>query len=138
MRKAKVALAHRYIANAHRDILNSNEDQAITYLNLAKTTVREIKEMQPQDATPRAPTQPRNELPPSGTGDGSASGEYRAKRTLASWYAETAGQRVADGLIDGAIEYLKRATVLVRQMKTLKVDRLDDLHSTVYSSDDER
>ena len=134
-RRQKLETARRYAATASRDIQNSNENQAIRYLDAAHRIAEEIKQMQPvreaQDVPLRAPTQP-----PSGTGDQTGVLAYLATGRLASWYADAAGQRFVDELIDEAIKYLMRAKRAVRKMKMLKVERPAPSHAAIYSSDD--
>jgi len=133
--------ARRYADTASRDIKNSNESQAIRYLDAAQKIAEEIKQMQPvqeaQDTTLRAPTQPSNDPPPSVSGDQTGLFAYLSTRRLASWYADTASARFRDDSIDEATKYLMRAKRAVRKMKTLKVERPAPSHSLVYSSGDD-
>ena len=85
-----------------------------------------------RDVPLRAPIRP-----PSVPGDQTGVLAYLATGRLASWYADAAGQRFVDELIDEAIKYLMRAKRAVRKMKRLKVERPAPSHAAIYSSGDD-
>ena len=136
LRRQKLQTGREYAATAKRDIENSNENQAIRYLDDAYRVAKEIKKMQPVPEEKYVPLRAPNR-PPSVDPRQTGAEAYLATRRLASWYADAAVQRFVDEMMDEAIKYLMLAKFTVGKMKKLKVERPAPSHEMIYSSGDE-